>query len=596
MSIIEAASNIIRPLVLGQKLERATALTQRQELLVRNPLHDLREDFISIYENGVINVGMPAEIARIFDYFAQKNVYLVLGAQLGDEGKGRIVDNILDYLNTKIGLKKVYVTRFQGGSNAGHTLESGNKRVKLHQIPSMVFTPERVESVGIMDAGMNLNPVELFREYQYVEAVVGMDALKDKLVVSSNAILNTDLDRAEESLLDLLEGKTSGSTGEGMRTSSAHYYDRTGLRYEDLLKDDWEEVLGKKYDQLAERFTLLDRNLQVINVPDYDTVVANELAETRGERQSEEGEKIRPVRPIGTKKEFLDRLTEVRSWLRQKNLIQDTISINYQSLAEVLSGKAGHIFEGAQAIGLHPWLGTIGARDTTSTDTSANGVLYATKVFRVNDIPYIIGAIKATYMSSVGKRRMKTQVALEKKVRRLSDLDRSASSEQRWAAWVRETAREFGTTTGRPRDICFLDLPFLAYNCLVGNINMLAATHLDIARPGKKIKVCNYYIRDTQPIAYYPGIETDPDAKPHYIELDGWDGAEVRKAKSFAELPKAAQKYLSYIQARVGVPIVFSTTGPDRNNQITIPEQRGKKGFVEKVYDRLSPRGRIFPN
>lgn len=596
------AKQAIHHLIVGSELERAVAYNARREMLVRDPVYELYEDYTRIYENGDCQVGFPTDIARVFDYLAKDNVYVILGAQLGDEGKGRVVDNILDYLVNRVGLRKVYVTRFQGGSNAGHTVEVQQKKVKLHQIPSMVFQPENVQVVGIMDAGMNLNPDDLRIEHDYVEAIVGKDALKGCIVVSQYAVLNTDLDRAEEALLDIFEGKTSGSTSEGMRTSSAHFYDRTGLRYEEFLADDWKERLGKKYDQLAARFALCGKNLEEIMVPDYEKVVEEELREIAQEQQhGDKGERQRPMRKVGTKEKFLERLEDARSWLIENDFVHDTIEIHQQSLYEVLQHQAGHIFEGAQGLGLHPWLGTIGSKDTTSTDTSPTGVLYATKVITVGDIRYKIGVFKATYMSSVGRRIMLTEVPLDKKIRKVADLPLDAGEDEKWAAWVREEANEFGTTTGRPRDICFLDLPFFAYNCLVGNINMLAATHLDIAQKGKKIKVCTHYSRNKRVIPYSPGIDGDPTIRAHYLELDGWDPKEVQNAKSYEELPEAAKKYLAFVQARVGVPIVFSTTGPDRENYIRIPEvvtppRRGTRRIVESIKDRISPRGRIFPN
>lgn len=587
-----------RQLVTGYQFEQALAYRQRQERLVRNPLFELEEDYKRIYVKNDYHVGFPDDIARVFGYFAKDNVYIVLGAQLGDEGKGRIVDNILQYIVDKVGLRKVYVTRFQGGSNAGHTVEKESIRLKLHQFPSVPFQPEEVEIVGIMDGQMNLNPVELRTEYDYIAKMMGQDVLKDRVIVSRNAILNTDLDRAEEELLDLLEERASGSTGEGMRISSAHYYDRSGLLYKDFMADDWREELGRKYDQLAVRFEFLGRNLAEVMVPDYDKVAEEEIAEHRNKIAIDRSQnRERPRRPVGSKEEFLDRLEEVRRWLMEHEMVKDTVEINLQSMAEVLEGKAAHIFEGAQAIGLHPWLGTIGDRDTTSTNTDPTGALYATKVFTVDEIKYKIGVMKATYMSSVGRRTMPTQVDLGKDVQRVANLQANATAEQRWAAWVREEADEFGTTTRRPRNICFVDLPFLTYNCLAGGINMLAATHLDIARKGEKIKVCTYYLKSNRVIPYYPGIDADRDVVPQYIELEGWDGQEVRRARSFSELPEAAKKYLAFVQTRSGIPLIFSTTGPNRNSYIRVPEQKIQRlDYIRAAEELLPQAGIIFPN
>lgn len=566
---------LVRPLQvlsLASGLERASAYHERKIQLMLNPLYCLDDDYRRIYGEENYQVGWPEGMTRMYQLYERENAYAILGAQLGDEGKGRITDDVLLALSNIKGIKFVYVTRFQGGSNAGHTVISGDQSLALHQIPAMTFVEK---AVGLLESGMSIHPEELMIEYGLIESVVGTDALKDRLIVSRDAILNTDLDRAEETLLDFIESGKSHSTGRGMRTSVAHYFDRTGLQIKNLLADDWEERLGKKYDELAQNFAIRGLNLEQTFVPDYEAIVAGSSTIER---------------PVGAKAEFLGHLARARKWLIEKNLVKYTFPFHKEIYQQVMAGTAGHVFEGAQAIGLHPFLGTLG--DNTSTFTDAQGILYATKLWQVHDIAYRIGVFKATYMSSVGRRVMPTQIHLDKKIRTLKQAeDLGLSPDERWAAWIREEAREFGTTTGRPRDICFLDIPMLMYNCYVGGIEMLAATHLDIARKGEKIKVCTHYTNaQGEAVGYVPGLEYLAEFKPHYRELSGWDGAEVRKARTFDELPKEAKQYLAFIQARTGVPIVFSTTGPERTNIIQIPNY----GPPSNLLDRITKIKRTF--
>ena len=172
---------------------------------------------------------------------------------------------------------------------------------------------------------------------------------------------------------------------------------------------------------------------------------------------------------------------------------------------------------------------------------------------------------------------MPTQVNLEKEIKKMSDLPANASPAQRWAAFVREEGHEFGTTTGRPRDILHLDLEMMRFNCRMAGIEMLAGTHLDIAREGESIKVCTHYTgSDGRVVLYQPGLRYLKNVVPQYVELPGWDGDAVRRAKSFDEIPENAKKFLAFIQRRTGYPIVIATTGPDRSNYLDIPSFQPK--------------------
>jgi adenylosuccinate synthase len=147
------------------------------------------------------------------------------------------------------------------------------------------------------------------------------------------------------------------------------------------------------------------------------------------------------------------------------------------------------------------------------------------------------------------------------------------TQDQQYAAYARKEGHEYGTTTGRPRDICYLDLEMMRFNINAGGIEMLAGTHLDIAEKNRPIKVCTHYTSadGKTKIPYQPGLEYQKNVKPHYVELPGWDGAEVRAAKSFDELPIEAKQFLAFIQRQTGTPIVSVTTGPERQHLIEIP-------------------------
>ncbi len=405
----------------------------------------------------------------------RKNSAAVMGLQLGDEGKGRIVDNIIKNYLTNKKLSKIYVIRCQGGNNAGHTVEKDNVRLGLHQLPSGVFYDEAIE---VLDAGMVLNVEDLLDEIDYVEEKVGK--FSDRVILSGDAMLNTDLHRAKEVLNRTLSGNAKGGTGRGIGPTTAEYYDKTGLFVKNLVADDWKEVLNKKYENMQKLFNAYDMELKDIDVPDFNQTKLQQKSCTR---------------KIGTKKEFLARLEETRHRLLEKNIVKDTFLLHEKIFNDE---KAGVIFELAQAAGLDPWFGTRG--DMTTTPTTSFAILYGTRYWKPTNIEQTIGILKATYMSSVGARTMPTQVNNE------------------WAQWVRDTAHEYGTTTSRPRDICYIDLPFLKYNTFVSGISHAGFTHLDIARENENIKVCTHYEINGKKVPYKPeGYTEDQPRKTNYF-------------------------------------------------------------------------------
>lgn len=512
---------------------------QKQRLLA--PETGIYEDFNRIYNQGQLHIGWPRGEQKIFAHLARENTVAVLGAALGDEGKGRFVDNKIDALSAIPEVNIVYVVRYQGGNNTGHTVENNDGiKLALHLVPSGVMHPE---AVGVIDRGMVIHAEDLRTEVQYVEDKVG--DLRGKIILSPDAIIATDLERAEEVLNRVRNSNTSGGTGRGISLAYAHHYDKLGLKVFDFLNPNWREAFANQYEQFERQFAAFGQDLSSTQVPDFYAAKIN------GENKS---------RPVGTKEEFLDRLENARDWLLGRDMIRNTFALHRDLL---INTHAGVIFEGAQALGLHPWLGT--TPDVTSSDTSMNGILQGTGMWKTTDIADRIGVFKATFTSSVGSRRMPTHIDL-------SDLPEDLSRDQEWGMWVREEAHEYGTTTGRPRDILYVDLSMLTYNANMSGIEGLAATHLDIATENMPIKVCTHY---TDPegnvVPYQPGLHHLENITPQYIELPGWDGEACRMAKTIEDLPENAAKYLAFIQARTGFPIVAATTGPARQDLIVFP-------------------------
>jgi len=524
------------------------------------PTKNLLKDIESIYREGIFEIG-ESEIVITEDTRASTSA--IVGVALGDEGKGRIVDNTIEeYLKDKK-IKKVVVVRYQGGNNAGHTIEKGRIKLALHVVPSFVL---HKKAVGVIDRGTVIHPEDLQTEVSYIEAAVGN--ISERLLLSQDAILNTDLLRAEEMKNRIIEGKAAGGTGRGISPSYAHHIDRLGLTICDLMAEDWWEVLGKQYDRYDKEFACFDIDIaKDLDVPDFDNTVKLKKSQTR---------------KVGSKKTYLERIATAREWILKNKIIADTFSFHKKNYQDT---SVAYVFEGAQAAGLDSWLGT--RPDVTASNTRVDGVKEGTAFWQAQDIGQRIGVFKIPYTSSVGARRMPTHIELpinsktqNSKLKTQNGLgdsiallqnDNHLTEDQKWALWVREEAHEYGTTTGRPRDITFLDLEFLRYNARMSGVNAFIGTHLDTATDEQQIKVCTHYTdKDGENVAYQPGLQYQKDVVPQYVSLPGWDGKACQSAKSKDELPIHAQKFLSFIEAQTGFPIIAVTTGPKREHYLSL--------------------------
>ncbi len=554
----------------------------------RNSHLKVSKDIDAVYKRNKIVIGLPTGVESRYKKTALPNTYAIIGMMWGDEGKGRIVDNLLEEMLRDKRIKQVYVIRFQGGSNAGHTVYKDGRKIALHQLPSGILYPQ---AIGIMDSGMVIHMEDLQTEIINAEKIVG--DLQGRLILSEDAMLCTDLERAEEVFLrEKSSGKSSGGTGRGMSQTVAHYIDRQGTVVTDLFDKNWKDRFAKKYDIYERDLRAWDKDLSTIDVPDF--------RETRKLKKA-------TTRKVGSKKEYLKRLQSVRDWFlkrdssgsKKQKIIQNTFPLHQTIETQLIQGSAGAVFEGAQAVGLHFRLGR--RPDVTATDTSMTGIKDSTAYYTREMVGDGIGVFKATYDSSVGQVKPLTIITLPKddllanakskvgdKWKNWTEQDyweeiqklKGLNSEQKYAAWIREVAGEKGTTTGRYREICYLDLAALRFHAKMGEVTMLAATHLDIARKDHVIKICTHYTDNAGNYRpYQPGQKRQNGLKPHYVELSGFDGQLVRKAKNFNKLPENAKKFLSFIQKQVGLPITIVSTGPNRENALKVPRYNDKKKY-----------------
>ena len=424
----------------------------------------------------------------------QSEITAIVGAQWGDEGKGKITDFFAG--------ESDYVVRFHGGNNAGHTVIVNGETYKLHLIPSGIVYGEPISVIG---NGVVVDPKALLDEIDYVI----QKGIKPKLMVSDRAHVimpyHISLDNA---LSNHQADLAAGSTGRGIAPVYADKMFRNGIRMIDLLEPEvFHEKLEKGYsfskklirDALEEPF---DLNLEEI----FETYVIY-------------GEKL-------------------------SSYICDTSVELYKA------HKLGKsiLFEGAQGIsldvdhGVYPY--------TTSSNTAAGHVSTGTGVsFR--EIKKIIGVVKA-YLSRVGESPLPTELHGDD------------------AHTLREKGSEYGTTTGRPRRVGWLDLVQVRQAVRVNGLTEIALTKLDILNGFKKLPICIEYDINGKRIKEMPAsLSQFRHAKPIYNTLPGWEELPNNIwDKGFDALPETLKDYISYIEEQVECPVTIVSVGPQRHETI----------------------------
>ncbi|MDD2823167.1 MAG: adenylosuccinate synthetase [Candidatus Daviesbacteria bacterium] len=450
----------------------------------------------------------------------RKNSFAFCGGVYGDEGKGRIVDEYVDFYSKKG--SPVIVYRDNGGANAGHTIElTDGRRLAMHLLPSGILCKS---AKVILGKGMVIHPEDLLTEINEVKEHNG-DKICAQIIIDENTYLALDTHRAYEAALKNWQKGGSGATGRGIAPAYADILLRHPLQIKDIAVFN-ENKISRHYRLYQALLKGLGVKLSTAKVPAYNKT---------------------ELQTVGTEQEFVKKLEA------QGKLIKGMVEDINASLGQMWSDeKKVFIFEKAQAIGLDCRYGVY--PDITASDTTFDGIFSSTEgIVDPDQIGTRAAVIKATYMSSVGSRILPTIMG------------------EKLAAKIREDAHEYGATTKRPRDIAYIDLPALRFFTRVGNVNSHILTHMDIVYPNTPIKICTKYKINGKEVEYRPSQEYLLKVKPEFIELETWDQAEIQKAKSYKELPKEAKKYLDFIAKNLNSKISMITTGPQRNQSIKIP-------------------------
>ncbi len=422
---------------------------------------------------------------------------VVIGAQWGDEGKGKIVD----WLSQRADV----VVRFQGGHNAGHTLVIEGVVYKLSLLPAGVVRRGKLSFIG---NGVVLDPWALLAEIDGLRSQ-GVHVGPDNVRIAENAALilplHRNLDKAREGALG---SARIGTTGRGIGPAYEDKVARRAIRLGDLADL---ELLADKLKALLVHHNALLRGLGLEEID--GAALFNELAEV--------APKVLPY--------------------------ADTV---WKSLDEVRRAGKRILFEGAQGTMLDIDHGTYPF--VTSSNTIA-GQAAAGSGLGPGSLDYVLGITKA-YTTRVGSGPFPTE--LEDATGRL----------------LGERGREFGTVTGRPRRCGWFDAVLVRQAVKVNGIDGIALTKLDVLDGIDRLRVCVGYRLGGERLDHLPASSMRQcQVEPIYEEMDGWTES-TQGARSWAQLPATAVKYIRRIEEMIEAPVHLLSTSPERDDTIMVQD------------------------
>ena len=418
----------------------------------------------------------------------------VIGAQWGDEGKGKIVDWLASRADA--------VVRFQGGHNAGHTLVIDGETYKLSLLPSGIVSG----TMSMIGNGVVLDPWALRDEVAKLEGQ-GVAISAENLAVADNCPLILSLHRDLDALRETAAGKGKiGTTGRGIGPAYEDKVGRRAIRVCDLAH------LGALEPQL-------------------DRLCAHHDALRAGFDQP-------PVDRAALLKELHDVAPFVLRFAQPV----------WKRLNQVRKAGAKILFEGAQGVlldvdhGTYPFV----TSSNTVSGTAASG-----SGLGPNATGFVLGIVKA-YTTRVGSGPFPTELD--------DEIGRG----------IGERGHEFGTVTGRQRRVGWFDAVLVRQTCAVSGVTGVALTKIDVLDGLETVKICTGYRLNGKVYDYLPSHAADQaGVEPIYEEMEGWSESTVG-ARSYADLPANAIKYIQRVQELIECPVALVSTSPERDDTILI--------------------------
>ncbi|WP_281691276.1 adenylosuccinate synthase [Neglectibacter timonensis] len=423
-------------------------------------------------------------------------VKAIVGACWGDEGKGKITDVLAE--NSDL------VVRFQGGSNAGHTIINEYGKFALHQLPSGVF---RQNIINVIGNGVALSVENFTNE---LSTLLERGVPRPRLLVSDRCQVVMPYHKEQDGLEEArLAAKSFGSTKSGIAPFSSDKYAKIGFQVSDLFD---------AKDALMERI-------------DHVTGLKNVLYTELYHRE-----------PLD-RNEIYAKLMEYREQLAP--YVTDTATLLYDAVRKgktiLLEGQLGSLKD--PDLGIYPMV-------TSSSPLAGYGAVGAGGI-PPYAIQQIITVVKA-YSSAVGAGEFVSEIFGEE----AEELRKRGGD-----------GGEYGATTGRPRRMGWLDLVAARYGCMVQGATDVAFTVLDALGYLDEIPVCVAYELDGKRIDTFPPTAQLKRCKPILEVLPGWK-CDIGGIKNYEELPADAKNYVEFAEKHLGVPITIVSNGPAREDII----------------------------
>ena len=448
----------------------------------------------------------------------------IVGSQLGDEGKGGIVDLYGDDVDV--------VARYQGGDNAGHTVVHEGEEYKLSLVPSGAIRGK----VGVLGNGCVVNPRTLFDE---------IDTLQDRgldpdvrIAERAHVILpfHRVLDGIEEEVKSESDQEV-GTTGRGIGPTYEDKAGRRGVRVGDLLDPD---VLRDRLEYVVPQKRAVVEDVYGLDVEDLEDPDALDVDALFEE-----------FREFGRRFEAEDMTVNAGAYLSAA--IDEGQNV-------MLEGAQGTIIDIDH--GNYPYV--------TSSNPTAGGAATGTGLSpRVVGGGEIIGIVKA-YLTRVGSGPLPTE--LGGVVGDTPGYDEQGEGEnEELANYIREEGGEYGTVTGRPRRVGWLDMPMLRHAARANGFTGLAINHLDVLAGLDTVKVGHAYERDGEELLTMPATtEAWGDCEPRFREFDGWPEVDWESvaADGYDALPVEAQAYVEYIEDELDADAYAIGVGPGREQTV----------------------------
>jgi adenylosuccinate synthase len=421
----------------------------------------------------------------------------VVGAQWGDEGKGKLVDWLSERADV--------VVRFQGGHNAGHTLVINGVTYKLSLLPSGIVRPGKLSVIG---NGVVIDPWALVSEIEKLSSQ-GVSVSRENLRVAGNATLILPLHRELDQMREAAAGASKiGTTGRGIGPAYEDKVGRRAIRVSDLA--------------------------DMANIgPKVERLLSHHNALRRGHGQ-----------PEVTASDLLAQLAEIAPRILAYS---DAV---WSLLDEARREGKRILFEGAQGIlldidhGTYPFV--------TSSNTVA-GQAASGSGLGPSAIGYVLGIAKA-YTTRVGSGPFPTE------------------QDNEVGEYIGQRGREFGTVTGRKRRCGWFDAVLVRQAIKTSGIHGIALTKLDVLDGLEEIKVGVGYMLDGKRVDRFPEAEdAQKRVQPIYESFEGWKDT-TAGARSWAQLPAQAIKYVKYLEELIECPVALLSTSPEREDTILMKD------------------------